>query len=206
MDKQYLDVEGGKHLTNKLKEYVQNKINDIPSGGTVDLSNYYTKAEVNNIVSNISGGGSGTGKDGVSGGSSGGASVVYSTDETAIGTWIDGKTIYRKVYQIPKLDSVDGDFDRTDVNLNLEVDSIINIHPIWKYGNNSGTVIVGNYCTLGVFNNYNSSSMASTLNEQKKNEMNVTYDFSTTSKKIQIWRGSSAKSYSCTLIVEYTKL
>lgn len=146
------------------------------------------------------------GKDGASGGSSGGASVVYSTDETAIGTWIDGKTIYRKVYQIPKLDSVDGDFDRTDVNLNLEVDSIINIHPIWKYGNNSGTVIVGNYCTLGVFNNYNSSSMASTLNEQKKNEMNVTYDFSTTSKKIQIWRGSSAKSYSCTLIVEYTKL
>lgn len=146
------------------------------------------------------------GKDGASGGSSGGASVVYSTDETAIGTWIDGKTIYRKVYQIPKLDSVDGDFDRTDVNLNLEVDSIINIHPIWKYGNNSGTVIVGNYCTLGVFNDYNTSSMASTLNEQKKNEMNVTYDFGANSKKIQIWRGSSARSYSCTLVLEYTKL
>lgn len=286
MDKQYLDIEGSKHLTNKLKEYIQSKINSIPSGGTVDLSNYYTKAEVNNIVSNISGGSSGTGKDGVgianmklvnyeliitltdgtehnlgnirgekgvqgekgadgfsptvsvtettnghtvaitdvngtqnfdvlngkdgkdgaSGGSSGGASVVYSTDETAIGTWIDGKTIYRKVYQIPKLDSVDGDFDRTDVNLNLEVDSIINIHPIWKYGNNSGTVIVGNYCTLGVFNDYNTSSMASTLNEQKKNEMNVTYDFGANSKKIQIWRGSSARSYSCTLVLEYTKL
>lgn len=141
-----------------------------------------------------------------SGGSSGGASVVYSTDETAIGTWIDGKTIYRKVYQIPKLDSVDGDFDRTDVNLNLEVDSIINIHPIWKYGNNSGTVIVGNYCTLGVFNDYNTSSMASTLNEQKKSEMNVTYDFGANSKKIKIWRGSSARGYACTLIVEYTKL
>ena len=141
-----------------------------------------------------------------SGGSSGGASVVYSTDETAIGTWIDGKTMYRKVYQIPKLDSVDGDFDRTDVNLNLEVDSIINIHPIWKYGNNSGTVIVGNYCTLGVFNDYNTSSMASTLNEQKKSEMNVTYDFGANSKKIKIWRGSSARGYACTLIVEYTKL
>lgn len=65
MDKQYLDIEGSKHLTNKLKEYIQSKINNIPSGGTVDLSNYYTKAEVNNIVSNISGGSSGTGKDGV---------------------------------------------------------------------------------------------------------------------------------------------
>ena len=61
MDKRYLDIEGSKHLTNKLKEYIQSKINDIPSGGTVDLSNYYTKAEVNNIVSNISGGSSGTG-------------------------------------------------------------------------------------------------------------------------------------------------
>ena len=25
---------------------------------------------------------------------------VYSTDETAIGTWIDGKTIYRKVIDL----------------------------------------------------------------------------------------------------------
>lgn len=65
MDKQYLDVEGGKHLTNKLKEYVQSKIDGIPGGGTVDLTDYYTKAEVNKIVSNISTGSSGTGRDGV---------------------------------------------------------------------------------------------------------------------------------------------
>ncbi len=284
---EYLDREGGKYLATKLKSYVDNK---HTGGGTVDLTNYYTKEETDQLLANLPSGGTGTkgdkgdagvgvssiklvnyeliitltdgtvhnlgnvrgekgkdgakgtdgvsptvsvteitnghtvaitdvngtqsfnvlngkdGKDGASGGSSGGASVVYSTDETAIGTWIDGKTIYRKVYQIPKLDSVDGDFDRTDVNLNLEVDSIINIHPIWKYGNNSGTVIVGNYCTLGVFNDYNTSSMASTLNEQKKNEMNVTYDFGANSKKIQIWRGSSARSYSCTLVLEYTKM
>lgn len=66
MNKEYLDVQGGKHLADKLKEYVSTKIDEIPSGGTVDLSNYYTKSEVNNIVSNIStGGSSGTGKDGV---------------------------------------------------------------------------------------------------------------------------------------------
>lgn len=284
---EYLDREGGKYLATKLKSYVDNKVTDLPSGGTVDLTNYYTKEETDQLLANLPSGGTGTkgdkgdtgvgvssiklvnyeliitltdgtvhnlgnvrgekgkdgtkgtdgvsptvsvtettnghtvaitdangtqsfdvlnGKDGNGGGSSGGASVVYSTDETAIGTWIDGKTIYRKVYQIPKLDSVDGDFDRTDVNLNLQIDSIINIHPIWKYGNNSGTVIVGNYCTLGVFNDYNTSSMASTLNEQKKSEMNVTYDFGANSKKIKIWRGSSAMGYACTLIVEYTKL
>ena len=114
------------------KTYVDNAIANVPSGGNVDLSNYYTKAETNalipslegyatktyvdNAVSNIpatdlsnyytksetysktevdtlvanSGGSSG-------GGSSSGSGEVYSTEEIAIGTWIDGKTIYRKV-------------------------------------------------------------------------------------------------------------
>ena len=111
-------------------QYVDNAIANVPSGGNVDLSNYYTKAETNalipstdglatteyvdNAVSNIpatdlsnyytksetysktevdtlvanSGGG---------GGSSSGSGEVYSTEEIAIGKWIDGKTIYRKV-------------------------------------------------------------------------------------------------------------
>ena len=68
---------------------------DGQGGGTVDLSNYYTKAEtyskteVDTLVAN-SGGSSG-------GGSSSGSGEVYSTEEIAIGKWIDGKTIYRKV-------------------------------------------------------------------------------------------------------------
>lgn len=45
------------------------------------------------------------GKDGASGSSSGGASStsggdIYSNDEIAIGTWIDGKTIYRSIVDI----------------------------------------------------------------------------------------------------------
>ena len=68
---------------------------DGQGGGTTDLSNYYTKsetyskAEVDTLVAN-SGGSSG-------GGSSSGSGEVYSTEEIAIGKWIDGKTIYRKV-------------------------------------------------------------------------------------------------------------
>ena len=113
-------------------EYVDNAIANVPSGGTVDLSNYYTKAETNALIPSLEGyateeyvstainsipatdlsnyytksetysktevdtlvansGGSG------GGGSSSGSGEVYSTEEIAIGKWIDGKTIYRKV-------------------------------------------------------------------------------------------------------------
>ena len=113
-------------------EYVDNAIANVPSGGNVDLSNYYTKAETNALIPSLEGyateeyvstainsipatdlsnyytknetysktevdtlvansGGSG------GGGSSSGSGEVYSTEEIAIGTWIDGKTIYRKV-------------------------------------------------------------------------------------------------------------
>ena len=113
-------------------EYVDNAIANVPSGGNVDLSNYYTKAETNALIPSLegyateeyvstainsipatdlsnyytknetysktevdtlvanSGGSSG-------GGSSSGSGEVYSTEEIAIGKWIDGKTIYRKV-------------------------------------------------------------------------------------------------------------
>lgn len=77
-------------------EYVDNAISNIPA---TDLSNYYTKdetynkTEVDTLIAN-SGGSSGGSSSG------GGASDVYSTKEVAIGTWIDGKTLYRKVIDI----------------------------------------------------------------------------------------------------------
>lgn len=165
--------------------YVDNAIANIPSGGDVDLSNYYTKAEtynkeeVNNLIPTVTNGTDGQdgitphidaitkhwmigntdtgvvaegqdgqdgtngtdgtngidgedgfsptatvtksgntatititdkngtttasisdGKDGSGGGSSGGGGEVYSTEETAIGTWIDGRTIYREVMEM----------------------------------------------------------------------------------------------------------
>ena len=151
----YLDEDGLQYLIEKLKE-------KILSGGNIDLSDYYTKEEIDTIVNNLPSDGArgqdGTdGKDGVNGkdgingidgkngtdgvngadgvsptvevteitgghtvtitdkdgtksfdvldgkdgasGSGGGSSSgdVYSTEETAIGTWYDGSTIYRKV-------------------------------------------------------------------------------------------------------------
>ena len=55
----YLDEDGLQYLIEKLKE-------KIPSGGNVDLSDYYTKEEIDTIVNNLPAGGTGTsGKDGV---------------------------------------------------------------------------------------------------------------------------------------------
>ena len=44
-------------------------------------------------------------KDGTGGGSSGGSGEIYSTEETAIGTWIDGRTVYRKVINFSDINS-----------------------------------------------------------------------------------------------------
>ena len=63
------------------------------SGGTIDLSNYYTKnetyskAEVNTLVANSGGGGS----------SSGGITYAFDTEIATGETWVDGKPIYMKV-------------------------------------------------------------------------------------------------------------
>lgn len=147
------------------------------------------------------------GKDGVGGGSSGGgADGIYSTDETAIGTWIDGKTIYRKVIQLPTLDSIDGNFDMTTVNLDLSTEFLVNVRPIWKYGEASPSWIFGNYATFGL-DTYTSSTsnISSILNENMKGQLYISADFSAKSKTIMVWRGKNMRGYACTLIVEYTK-
>ena len=54
---EYLDREGGKYLATKLKSYVDNK---FTGGGTVDLTDYYTKEETDQLLANLPSGGTGT--------------------------------------------------------------------------------------------------------------------------------------------------
>lgn len=54
---EYLDREGGKYLATKLKSYVDNK---FTGGGTVDLTNYYTREETDQLLANLPSGGTGT--------------------------------------------------------------------------------------------------------------------------------------------------
>ena len=65
-------------------------------GGTVDLSNYYTKnetynkTEVNTLIANSGGSGGG-------GSSSGGITYAFDTEIATGETWVDGKPIYMRV-------------------------------------------------------------------------------------------------------------
>ena len=67
-------------------------------------------------------------EDGQGGSSSGGSSNVYSTTETAIGTWIDGKPLYRKVFTGTKVSG-----SNTTINI-----SELNVDHIYFYGSITG--------------------------------------------------------------------
>lgn len=85
---EYLDKEGGKYLTAKLKSYVDNKVAHIPSGGTVDLTNYYTKEETDQLLANLPSGGTGTKGD--KGDAGVGISSIKSVNYELIITLTDG--------------------------------------------------------------------------------------------------------------------
>ena len=74
------------------------------SGGTVDLSNYYTKnetynkTEVNTLIANSGGGG---------GSSSGGITYAFDTEIATGETWVDGKPIYMKVLDFTNVKPLD---------------------------------------------------------------------------------------------------
>lgn len=85
---EYLDREGGKYLATKLKSYVDNKVTDLPSGGTVDLTNYYTKEETDQLLANLPSGGTGTKGD--KGDAGVGVSSIKSVNYELIITLTDG--------------------------------------------------------------------------------------------------------------------
>ena len=87
---EYLDKEGGKYLVTKLKSYVDNKVTDLPSG-TVDLTNYYTKEETDQLLANLPSGGTGTkGDKGDKGDAGVGISSIKSVNYELIITLTDG--------------------------------------------------------------------------------------------------------------------
>lgn len=216
-------------------EYVDNAIANVPSGGTVDLTNYYTKAEtnalipstegfatetyVNNAISNIpptdlsnyytknetysktevdtlvaNSGGSGGGS------STGGASDVYSTEETAIGTWIDGKTIYRKVIEVGKLASVSSKNYSTVTTTFSDVacGELLRTTGIIKYGTTTRIVVDGGFSNIQLNPSTNHSTY---INDVEKSRLTLIGS----STSVKLWYGADWGGYNYTLIVEYTK-
>ena len=189
------------------EEYVSTAINSIPA---TDLSNYYTKSEtyskteVDTLVAN-SGGSSG-------GGSSSGSGEVYSTEEIAIGTWIDGKTIYRKVISMD-LPAVPSGQTHSAVTV---VPTPCNIMMIdWRavsYAGLTGTqydypskIIHGDGFKSAVV--WTTKRNITSLTEELCRDMlSVFHSGNPTNSYINCYYGSSFASRRCDFIIDYLKV
>ncbi len=110
---------------------------------------------------------------------------VYSTDEKAIGTWIDGKTIYRKVYHI---DTVTG-------TTQYQLDTNSNIDFITRYSGSIYNPSTGSLYALGSVHSENTSHNYKQL-YLNKNEQVLRMD-------IGDWQTTGG--WELYIILEYTK-
>ena len=72
------------------------------------------------------------------GGGGGGSEEVYSTEETRIGTWIDGKPIYRKVYVLNSGQNGEHMIDVPGFDVS-QIDTMVRMNAIIKGIQSSGT-------------------------------------------------------------------
>ena len=105
---------------------------------------------------------------------------VYSTNETVVGTWIDGKPIYRKTFN--NISVTSSEYSAISIATGLTIDNLINIS---GYLVNNGRWIV----TLN------------SIDIQYANMARVSYDKQTSSLELiaQNWTGTA------TVTIEYTK-
>lgn len=140
------------------------------------------------------------GKDGTGGGSSGGGEI-YSMEETTIGTWIDGRTIYRKTFQATDL--VNNTMKSLDVD--VEFDAVINVSAMGVYTyNNVSTYYPFN---ISLYNNLNISSNSTTniTNAIKERCFYVYIEKRNTGSKIYIWSGTYGKNMIVYVTIDYIK-
>ena len=210
-------------------EYVDNAIANVPSGGNVDLSNYYTKAETNALIPSLEGYAT---KEYVStainsipatdlsnyytksetysktevdtlvansggGGSSSGSGEVYSTEETAIGKWIDGSTIYRKVFEMTiRSDIQNGTPAITSIEHGIEnFNQLIDLRCINKSSTMKTSIGAYGLFPVNLYTSLNSLT----------NIKNYSIRPTVTNTKIMIDAGIQWKGAVITVIVEYTK-
>lgn len=154
------------------------------------------------------------GADGSSsgGGSSGGGGEVYSTEETAIGTWIDGRTIYRKVISmdLPAVKSGNYFGQQTVVASPCGI-SLLDWRAI-SYAGLTGTsndfpskIIHGDGFKSAVV--WTTKTSISALTQELCRDMlSVFHVGNPTSSYINCYYGSSFASKRCDFIIDYLKI
>lgn len=118
---------------------------------------------------------------------------IYSTTETVVGRWIDGKPIYRKVLTVPSTtlsasDPTDVNFDTTD----LHIDTLISSSGQLTRSDNVGYILPLGFLqpAIGTQKNYSISH----IRKNGANKINFV-----------VYWGESTFKLGGTVVIEYTK-
>ncbi|MDE7341711.1 MAG: hypothetical protein K2N80_14355 [Lachnospiraceae bacterium] len=138
------------------------------------------------------------GKDGTGDGGSGGGEV-YSTEEIEVGTWIDGKTIYRKTFVLEETKANTAQF----FDMNTEFNDIISIHAINKYLEQNWKPL--SICEYDQYLNISTSNMKDALTK-KCMIVYILRNNSYPLGRIYSWQGErGGTNYKVYVTIEYTK-
>ena len=185
-------------------EYVDNAIANVPSGGNVDLSNYYTKAEtyskteVDTLVANSGG----------SGGGASGITYAYDTEIATGDTYFDGRPIYMRILHIDPLSSAPSDAITYGNYKNQTpfADKIISTEPVWYTTSSTQNIFTGNvvqsfYPATGS----SGSAAVSAVNRLLKTVAWVQAWQTSSEFAITVTRGQDMYHYACDIFVKYVK-
>ena len=185
-------------------QYVDNAIANVPSGGNVDLSNYYTKAEtyskteVDTLVANSGG----------SGGGASGITYAYDTEIATGDTYFDGRPIYMRILHINPLSSAPSDAITYGNYKNQTpfADKIISTEPVWYTTSSTQNVFTGNvvqsfYPATGS----SGSAAVSAVNRLLKTVAWVQAWQTKSEFAITVTRGQDMYHYACDIFVKYVK-
>lgn len=124
----------------------------------------------------------------VGGGGSGGESLdIYSTEETRIGTWIDGKPLYRKVFNTTTPSSASSSSSAI-LHYDADIENVVNIHGVMKLDS-------GQFCHIPYYISNN-------------NRIFIAYNppsHSTDPSTLRCSVGTELTNKPLTVILEYTK-
>jgi hypothetical protein len=160
-------------LTND-KNYLTSIPSEYITETELEEKNYATETYVTNKIAEAGTGGSG--------GSTNSTDNYSSTEEIVIGTWIDGKPIYRKVFDCGELPN---NKNKTTATGDLSIDTLVSIYGTTE--NNDGTVLSLPYV-------------------DRKGQANITLYYVKPSNVISIGALTDMTTYTKTYVVlEYTK-
>jgi hypothetical protein len=177
-------------------------ITSVVKTDTVGLVDTYTITYSDMTTSNFT---VTNGKDGAdgSGGSSGGGSSTdtYSTDEIAIGTWIDGKTIYRKIYDLGTLEtSTTADYKASPVTyLGFTIGDLVDCRILLGHSSYGHRV-------FGYTNTNFIIPPPTTFADYIKDVNKGTVSCIINPANFRVWSGNSYGGYNCKVIMDYTKI